>query len=70
MVQIRVNGSTETYAEGISLADVLLSREIKAETARGVAVALNDRIVRKSDWVSTTIKAGSTVEIVTARQGG
>ena len=36
----------------------------------GVAVALNDRVIRRSEWPSTTIAGGDRIEIITAMQGG
>ncbi|MDA1028886.1 MAG: sulfur carrier protein ThiS [Bacteroidetes bacterium] len=69
-IQISVNGSVEHYESGVSLVEILGKRDISPDTARGIAVAVNDEIVRRSDWESTMLKPGSLVEIVTARQGG
>jgi len=70
MIHITVNGTKEVHELVESLSDVLKSRNITVETSQGVAVALNDRIVRRTEWTSTPIETGATVEIVTARQGG
>lgn len=69
-IQISVNGLTEEYENGVSLIEILSKRDISPNTARGIAVAVNDEIVRRSDWESTLLKRGAQVEIVTARQGG
>jgi len=37
---------------------------------RGVAVALNGRVVARAAWPTTTLAPGDSVEIVLARQGG
>ncbi len=40
----------------------------KAEA--GCAVAVNDEVVPRSDWVSRPLRAGDRVEVLTAVQGG
>jgi sulfur carrier protein len=70
MIQITVNGLGEQYSVGTSLKDILLSREITVESAKGIAVAVNDRIIRRADWNTVQIEQGANIEIVTARQGG
>jgi len=70
MISITVNGSTEQAPSEATLADVLKARDISRDSARGVAVAVNDRIVRKTMWTSTPLESGVRIEIVTARQGG
>ncbi|MEZ4702592.1 MAG: sulfur carrier protein ThiS [Rhodothermales bacterium] len=67
---ITVNGSRRTIAADTWLPDVLLDLGISPEATRGVAVAINDEIVRRAAWGATALKAGDRVEIVTARQGG
>jgi sulfur carrier protein len=37
---------------------------------RGIAVALNGAVVPRVAWPQTALKAGDSVEIVRARQGG
>jgi sulfur carrier protein len=48
---------------------LLESRSIDP-AAQGVAVAINDRVVRRSEWASTTLSDGDRVEIIAAMQGG
>jgi sulfur carrier protein len=40
------------------------------EARTGVAVALNDEVVRRSAWASTPVNEADRVEILTAVQGG
>ena len=70
MIDILVNGSTLKVDSGAFLSEVLVQRGISIDTARGIAVALDDKIVRRLDWNSTPIEPGAHIEIVTARQGG
>ncbi len=67
---IQINGMEATLPLPASLADVLRKEGIDPEEARGVAVAVNERIVRRHDWAEKRIDTGDAIEIVTARQGG
>jgi sulfur carrier protein len=64
---LTVNGVAEPVAP--TVAALLAARDI-APDGRGVAVALNGAVVRRADWTTTALKAGDTVEIVRAMQGG
>ena len=61
---ITVNGDPATVAAGGTVADVLPG------DARGLAVAVNGVVVRRTDHVTTPLAEGDAVEIVTAVQGG
>lgn len=37
---------------------------------QGVAVAINERVVRRAVWEQTMLRDGDRVEIITAMQGG
>ncbi len=63
---IRVNGESQPFvAESV---DELLQR-LSIEP-RGVAVAINGEVVRRSEWTETRIEDGNAIEIVTAVAGG
>ncbi len=62
-----VNGvvrASETPTDVVSLLE-----EMGIEP-RGIAVAINGEVVRRSQWTSTVIASGDRVEIVTAVAGG
>ena len=63
---IRINGVDYDY-DALSV-DELVSRQ--GIEARGVAVAIDGEIVRRSQWSTTRIHDGCSVEIVTAAAGG
>lgn len=66
--QIRVNGEAlKTDAETVS--GLLLSLGVD-ESRTGVAVALNEEVIRRSQWVATPLSDGDTVEVLRATQGG
>jgi thiamine biosynthesis protein ThiS len=63
---IRVNGEPSTYIDEC-VEELLIRLGIEQ---RGIAVALNGEIVRRSQWSSTRIVDTNVVEIVTAAAGG
>lgn len=67
-LRIHVNGEPRAVA----VADLAgLMRELgHADTARGLAVAINDEVVPRSGWAARKLEAGDRVEIVGAVQGG
>jgi sulfur carrier protein len=66
---IRVNGESEPLGEQRTL-DVLLAEKTADTAQRGIAVALNGSVVPRAAWGETVLRAGDSVEIVRARQGG
>lgn len=70
MISISVNGQSKSISPESSVADVLHSEGVDVDEARGIAVALNDEIVRRGAWQTTDVVDGDRIEIVTARQGG
>jgi sulfur carrier protein len=69
METIRVNGETEPLSELRTL-DALLAEKTADTSQRGIAVAVNGAVVPRAVWPVTLLRAGDSVEIVRARQGG
>jgi sulfur carrier protein len=63
-----VNGSKENLA-ATTISELLLAREL-APDVRGIAIALNGRVVPRAAWTTTLLREGDEVEIVRAMQGG
>jgi sulfur carrier protein len=63
---IRVNGEDQPFV--MESVDELL-RRLSIES-RGVAVAIDGEVVRRSEWSATRIEDGNAIEIVTAVAGG
>jgi sulfur carrier protein len=66
---IRVNGENEPLGAYRTL-DALLAEKTADTAQRGIAVALNGSVVPRAAWCDTVLRAGDSVEIVRARQGG
>jgi sulfur carrier protein len=67
-VTIRVNGESVPLA--VATLDALLAEKAVDTMQRGIAVALNGSVVPRAAWRATALKAGDSIEIVRARQGG
>ena len=65
---IRVNGQPEPLMVA-SLAALLENKALDTRQ-RGIAVAVNGTIVPRAAWPDTKLRAGDSIEIVRARQGG
>jgi sulfur carrier protein len=63
---VHVNGARESLAAA-TVSELLAGREIDL---RGIAVALNGRVVPRGAWDATAIKDGDAIEIVRAMRGG
>ncbi|MFJ9148906.1 sulfur carrier protein ThiS [Streptomyces sp. NPDC102270] len=66
-MNISVNGEPREFAPGTALDTVV--RAVTAAPA-GVAAALNETVVPRTQWPSTPLAEGDRVEVLTAVQGG
>jgi sulfur carrier protein len=63
---IRVNGKEHDICP-VSVVGLLEQLHLEP---RGIAVARNGEIVRRSEWSSTILQNGDAIEVVTAAAGG
>jgi thiazole synthase len=68
-MRIDLNGKPVELPAVATLADAVRESGAEAE-ARGVAVALGGEVVPRSEWDSTPLADGSSVEVLAAIQGG
>ncbi len=64
---IIVNGEETEIAEGLAVADLITSLDLKPER---LAVEVNRKIIRRARWDSTSLSEGDKVEIVHFVGGG
>ena len=72
-IPITVNGSARTVPEEYPLTELLRDLEIDpddTEATAGVAVALNESVVRRQDWHDVRLAEDDTVEVIQAQPGG
>lgn len=66
---IRLNGENYRVKEADDLRSLV--EEVQGERgAEGVAVAVDREVVPRSEWESTGLSEGCSVEIIKATQGG
>jgi sulfur carrier protein len=66
-MEITINNETKQVAHN-SLQ--LLVTELLGEKTKGIAVAINDTIVPKTQWADTPLKEKDAILIIKATQGG
>jgi sulfur carrier protein len=69
-ISITVNGEERSVPDAYPLTSLLQDLEIDPGDATGVAVAINERVVRRQEWTEETLADDDTVEIIQAQQGG
>jgi sulfur carrier protein len=69
-ISVTVNGEDRTVPDGYPLTEVLRDLEIDPEESSGVAVAINESVIRRQDWEGVTLSEEDTVEVIQAQQGG
>ena len=66
---LTVNGATvEVPGTRAALLDVLAAAGMR--DLRGVAIALDEEVVPRSDWATRRLHEGQRIEVVRASQGG
>ena len=68
-MNIKVNGETKAVSPGLTLQQLLSDLEIDPSRP-GIAVAVDQEVVSRTQWLETVIAAGSEIEIIRAAQGG
>ena len=66
---VSVNGRDKTIPVGATVVDTLQVVSIDPSRS-GIAVAVNDEVVRRSDWHGCVLSEGDRVDVIQATQGG
>jgi sulfur carrier protein len=66
-VKLTVNGETEEWADGITIAQLVAGR-LRSE--KGVAAAVDGAVAPRSTWDTSVLRDGQAIELLTAVQGG
>ncbi|OLT30131.1 thiamine biosynthesis protein ThiS [Nocardiopsis sp. CNR-923] len=71
-MELIINGDRREMAEDTTVATVVrdLTAPEGGEVPGGIAVAVNDEVLRRTAWANTTLGAGDRVDVLTAVQGG
>lgn len=63
-MEIKLNNEIRIVDAGTTVADIVGAASV------GVAVAVNGKIVKKSEWSNTPLKDGDDVVVIRAAYGG
>lgn len=66
-MNVIINGTSRTLGDAVCVGEAV---RLITKTQAGVAVAVNDQVLRRRDWDSTPLADGDRVEVLTAVQGG
>jgi sulfur carrier protein len=68
-VELIINGDRREFTDGTTVEAVV--RDLTGtEIPGGIAVAVNDEVVRRAAWASSPLNQGDRVDVLTAVQGG
>lgn len=67
MITVNVNNTVHTFGPSSSLANLLAQLNI---SQKGIAVAVNNQIIPKTEWIRHELAGGENVLIIKATQGG
>lgn len=67
MITVNVNNTAHTFYSPSNLQDLLTQLDI---SEKGIAVAVNNQIISKSDWNRRELADGENILIIRATQGG
>jgi sulfur carrier protein len=67
-MEITLNDKNHKITENTSLYDLVFAQ--LGEKQKGIAVAVNDTVVPKSEWEHHMIKSNDQILIIKATQGG
>lgn len=68
-MELTINHKTKKFEKLPENLEVLIAMELP-EKKKGIAVALNNRIIPQSFWAETFLNDKDSVLIITATQGG
>ena len=68
-MNIKVNGETKEVSPGLTLYQLLVDLEIDPSRP-GIAVAVNQEVIPRTQWAATEIRPENEIEIIRAAQGG
>ena len=67
-MKLIVNGEESDLAEGLTVSQLLVEQDVKMPQM--VSVELNEQILKRSEFESTTLKQGDKVEFLYFMGGG
>lgn len=66
-MEVKVNGKTQSFQSAVTLQDVV---EFFGIESKRMAVELNEKLVKRSEWKNTEIRANDRLELLEFVGGG
>lgn len=67
MIMIKINSKTEEIPKETSLLQLVALKNI---ATRGIAIAINQQVINRSNWGAYQLKENDNILIIKATQGG
>ncbi|WP_324027068.1 sulfur carrier protein ThiS [Maribacter sp. BPC-D8] len=67
MIDIKVNNTTHLCKPNVTLDEIIKGLNI---SVKGIAVAVNENIITKTEWHTKTLNENDEVLVIRATQGG
>ena len=67
-MEVTVNQQTYSVSETCSVEELVL--KVLNRPAKGIAIAINQTIVPKTNWMAQQLQNGDQIVMITATQGG
>ena len=68
MIELLVNSKPCHLPQPVSLAELMRANQL--DQASGIAVAVNDWVIPRTDWQNTLLQSQDKITVITATQGG
>ena len=67
MISVKVNQQTHQIQEDLSIQQLVEQLQV---STKGIAIAINNSVVKKTDWSLKELQNGDDVLIIKSTQGG
>ncbi|WP_299835572.1 sulfur carrier protein ThiS [uncultured Tenacibaculum sp.] len=67
MITVKVNDTSKKFSKETTIDRMIETLQIQSN---GIAIAINNSIIKKSDWESHTLSENDNVLIIRSTQGG
>lgn len=68
MIELLVNSKRYHLPDPVSLSELMRANQL--DQASGIAVAVNDWVIPRTDWQNTLLQSQDKITVITATQGG
>ncbi|WP_299160673.1 sulfur carrier protein ThiS [uncultured Tenacibaculum sp.] len=67
MILIKVNENKHQFSNNLTVKELIVSLKIQT---KGIALAVNNNVIKKENWISENLEDNDEVLIIKSTQGG